>query len=46
MPLVDEQMKHRRIVPLSLGIIADEIPISEPFEIEWDEIDGLDKWVE
>ena len=46
MPLVDEQMKHRRIVSLSLGIMPDEIPIAEPLEIEWDQIDGLEKWVE
>lgn len=35
MPLVDDQSAHRRIVPLSLGLIENERPVSEPFELDW-----------
>ncbi|TWT92625.1 hypothetical protein [Neorhodopirellula pilleata] len=35
MPLVDDQSAHRRIVPLSLGLIETEHPICEPFELDW-----------
>lgn len=35
MPLVDDQCGHRRIVPLSLGLIESETAISEPISIDW-----------
>lgn len=35
MPLVDNQAGHRRIVPLSLGLITSEKPVCEPFAIDW-----------
>ncbi len=36
MPLVDAQAGHRRIVPLSLGLIDTETPIGEPYIVNWD----------
>ncbi|SMP71857.1 hypothetical protein SAMN06265222_114127 [Neorhodopirellula lusitana] len=36
MPLVDAQAGHRRIMALSLGLIADERPVSKPVVIDWD----------
>ncbi len=36
MPLVDDQAGHRRIVPLSLGLIDTETPIGEPYTVHWD----------
>ena len=36
MPLVDNQAGHRRIVPLSLGLITIEKPVCEPFAVDWD----------
>lgn len=36
MPLVDDQTGHRRIVPLSLGLIQWECPVGEPYKIGWD----------
>jgi hypothetical protein len=35
MPLVDDQVKHRRILPLSLGLIDGESPISDPLLPDW-----------
>ncbi len=35
MPLVDNQIGHRRIVPLSLGLVAKETPVCEPCAIDW-----------
>lgn len=46
MPLVDDQRKHRRIVPLSLGIMPSETAIAEPWTVEWSKIDGIQRWVE
>lgn len=36
MPLVDDQTAHRRIIPLSLGLIETEKPVCEPFEVDWE----------
>lgn len=36
MPLVDDQQGHRRIIPLSLGLIANESPVVEPFAVDWE----------
>ncbi len=38
MPLVDNQMAHRRILPLSLGLVDTETPIGPPVAIDWDTI--------
>ena len=46
MPLVEEHRKHRRLMPLSLGIMPNEVAIAEPTSIDWSTIDGLDNWVE
>jgi hypothetical protein len=35
MPLVDEQRKHRRLVPLSLGLIDSEAAVGPPMSIDW-----------
>ena len=35
MPLVDKQLRHDRIRPLSLGICVDERPVEDPQEISW-----------
>ena len=35
MPLVDKQLRHDRVRPLSLGINQDEKPIRTPHRIEW-----------
>ena len=35
LPLVDEQLEHRRIVKLSLGLAEQEIAVAEPFAIDW-----------
>ena len=35
MPLVDDQAGHRRIIPLSLGLMPTETPIGPPVEIDW-----------
>jgi hypothetical protein len=35
MPLVDKQLRHDRIRPLSLGICIDEQSVEEPQEIGW-----------
>lgn len=37
MPLVDDQAGHRRIIPLSLGLMPTETPIGPPVIIDWDE---------
>ena len=36
MPLVDNQSGHRRIIPLSLGLVANETPVCAAFEVNWD----------
>ncbi len=36
MPLVDDQCGHRRIVSLSLGLLPNDTPISDPVVIDWD----------
>lgn len=36
MPLVDDQSSHRRIIPLSLGMIQNETPVCAPFRVDWD----------
>lgn len=35
MPLVDDQRRHRRLVPLSLGLAESEVPIGPPLTIDW-----------
>ncbi len=34
-PLVDEQLEHRRIVRLSLGLPDSEVAVAEPFAVDW-----------
>jgi len=36
MPLVDDQSGHRRIVPLSLGLIQREKPVCRPVFVDWE----------
>ena len=35
LPLVDDQFEHRRIVKLSLGLPDQELPVAEPFAVDW-----------
>lgn len=35
MPLVDDQVAHRRIIPLALGLPENDCPIGPPIEINW-----------
>jgi hypothetical protein len=43
MPLIDNQAGHRRIMSLSLGLISNEQPVSEPFFVPWGESKILDQ---
>lgn len=36
-PLLDDQRRHRRIIPLSLGIFEDEVPICDPVTVKWED---------
>lgn len=46
MPLVDDQRKHRRLVPLSLGVMPSEVAIADPISVDWSKIDGIHEWAE
>lgn len=45
LPLVDDQFEHRRIVKLSLGLPASEVPVADAFAIDWSQhADTLAQW--
>ena len=46
MPLVDDQRKHRRLVPLSLGIMSNEVAIADPVLVDWSKINNVHEWAE
>lgn len=35
LPLVDNQLEHRRIIKLSLGLPTTDVAVAEPFAIDW-----------
>lgn len=45
LPLVDDQFEHRRIVKLSLGLPASEVPVADPFAVDWSQhTETLGQW--
>jgi hypothetical protein len=45
LPLVDDQLEHRRILKLSLGLPEQEMSVAEPYAIDWAQhADSLRNW--
>lgn len=45
LPLVDDQFEHRRILKLSLGLPASEVPVADPIAVDWSQhTETLGQW--